>query len=112
MRRRALLGALAAVAAGACASQALPSAQAPTAGPSAPDPLLADPPRGIWPAAYLSASEPTREAYRYAAARPDVLQWFPCFCGCVNEGHENNLDCFVRTPLTEGRVILDPHGFG
>jgi len=30
----------------------------------------------------------------------------------VNEGHENNLDCFVRTPLTEGRVILDPHGFG
>ena len=77
-----------------------------------PDALLADPPRGIWPAAYRSAPESTREAYRYAVARPDVLQWFPCFCGCVSDGHESNLDCFVRTPLAEGRVILDPHGFG
>ena len=36
----------------------------------------------------------------------------PSLPGCVSQGHENNLDCFIRTPLAEGRVILDPHGFG
>lgn len=109
-----MLISLAAAAATACTSQAVrPAASGiPTARPTAPDPLLADPSLGIWPAAYRAAAEQTREAYRYAIDRPDVLQWMPCFCGCVNDGHESNVDCFVRTRLTAGRVVLDPHGFG
>ena len=99
--------------AGACTAQVAPvSAPSLTTRPLPPDPLLADAAQGVWPAAYLAAKEPVREAYRYAIARPDMLRWFPCFCGCVNEGHESNLDCFVRTRLGGGRVILDPHGFG
>ena len=113
MRRRALLISLAAATATACTSQTVRTpAGGTTARAHAPDPLLADPALGVWPAAYRSAAEQTREAYRYAIERPDVLQWMPCFCGCVNDGHESNVDCFVRTRLAEGRVVLDPHGFG
>lgn len=112
MRRRTLLGGLAALAAAGCTA---PVATAPSSGPTTatrPDPLLADPPADIWPAAYRAAPEATREAYRYAVAEPDILRWFPCFCGCVADGHESNIDCFVRTRLAGGRVILDAHGFG
>ena len=114
MRRRALLLSLAAAAGAACASQTVrpPASGNATPRPSAPDPLLADPALGVWPAAYRAAAEPTREAYRYAIDRPDVLRWMPCFCGCVNDGHESNVDCFVRIRLEAGRVVLDPHGFG
>jgi len=107
-----MLISLAATAAAACTSQTVRPPSGPTPRPTAPDPLLADPSLGVWPAAYHTASEQTREAYRYAIDRPDVLQWMPCFCGCVNDGHKSNVDCFVRTRIAEGRVVLDPHGFG
>ena len=113
MRRRAFLVSIAAATAAACTAQAArPDSADPTARATMADALLADPALGVWPAAYRSATEPTREAYRYAIDRPDVLQWMPCFCGCVNDGHESNVDCFVRTRLAEGRVVLDAHGFG
>ncbi|HEX4744069.1 MAG TPA: PCYCGC motif-containing (lipo)protein [Candidatus Limnocylindria bacterium] len=113
MRRRALLISLAAAGATACTAQAArPISGGPTARATLPEALLADPALGVWPAAYRAATEHTREAYRYAIDRPDVLQWMPCFCGCVNDGHESNVDCFVRTRLAEGRVVLDAHGFG
>jgi hypothetical protein len=36
-------------------------------------------------------------AYAFALARPDVLQWLPCYCGCAGIPHRSNLDCyFVR----------------
>jgi hypothetical protein len=31
-------------------------------------------------------------SYEYA----DVLHYMPCFCGCVNNGHENNYNCFIQ----------------
>lgn len=111
MRRRTLLGGLAALAAASCSAAVSPS-PSPLPMATRPDPLLADPGADVWPAAYRAAPEATREAYRYAIAEPDILRWFPCFCGCVADGHENNVDCFVRTRLGGGRVILDPHGFG
>ena len=109
-----MLISLAAAAATACASPTVrpPASAIATPRTTAPDPLLADPSLGVWPAAYRAAPEQTRDAYRYAIDRPDVLRWMPCFCGCVNDGHESNVDCFVRTRLAEGRVVLDPHGFG
>ena len=35
-------------------------------------------------------------AYAFALARPDVLQWLPCYCGCGAMGHRSNLDCFFQ----------------
>lgn len=35
-------------------------------------------------------------AYRVAWERPELLGRMPCYCGCyVDNGHRNNLDCFV-----------------
>lgn len=50
-----------------------------------------------------------REAYAFALARPDVLQWIPCYCGCEAGGHSANLECFVRA-LPGGGITLEPHG--
>ncbi len=36
-----------------------------------------------------------REAYMFAMEHPEILSQIPCFCGCVNLAHKNNLDCFL-----------------
>lgn len=36
-----------------------------------------------------------QEAYRFAAANPEVLSHIPCTCGCSNLGHKNNLECYI-----------------
>ncbi len=51
-----------------------------------------------------------REAYAFALARPDVLRYVPCYCGCGGLGHSSNLSCFVRSASAAGGVVLDSHG--
>lgn len=54
--------------------------------------------------AYVRSQPRVEAAYAYAMARPDVLSWLPCYCGCVAMDHRSNLDCFFKptqpgTPL-------------
>ena len=58
----------------------------------------------------LQASAQTQEAYRYAAAHPEVLQYMPCYCGCVNQGHTSNKDCFIKELRRDGSVVYDAMG--
>jgi hypothetical protein len=51
-----------------------------------------------------------RQAYLFALARPDVLRYLPCYCGCASLGHTSNLDCFVRPTATGREVALESHG--
>ena len=54
-----------------------------------------------------------RDAYEFALARPDVLQYVPCYCGCgLNAGHSSNLDCFIDGVRSDGAVAFDDHGSG
>ncbi len=53
-----------------------------------------------------------QEAYRFAVANPDLVSQFPCYCGCVNVGHMNNLDCYIREVRADGAIIFDNHAFG
>src|SRR3989442_975945 len=41
-----------------------------------------------------------RAAYAFAAKRPDVVRYLPCYCGCEKQGHGSLEFCFVkkRTP--------------
>lgn len=55
------------------------------------------------------ASSKIREAYRYAAAHPEVLQYIPCFCGCENVGHRHNGDCYVQERHPDGRITFTNH---
>jgi hypothetical protein len=71
--------------------------------------LTARPDREEWPAVVLRADPNTQTAYRYAAGHRDVLQYVPCYCGCVDEGHRSNWDCFVRE-VDGPTVELDAHG--
>jgi hypothetical protein len=47
-------------------------------------------------------------AYAFALARPDVLQWLPCYCGCGAMGHGSNLDCFFQRRDT-GSIAWEEH---
>ena len=50
-------------------------------------------------------------AYAYAARNKEVLQHIPCYCGCVREGHHNNLECFVSGFRPDGTPVWTDHSF-
>ena len=48
--------------------------------------------------------------YTFAARHPEVLHYVPCFCGCQNEGHTDNDNCFISGRDATGRPRWEPHG--
>lgn len=58
------------------------------------------------------ASAKVQEAYHYAVAHPEVLQYVPCFCGCGNIGHRHNADCYVKERHRDGRITFTSHAVG
>lgn len=64
----------------------------------------------ILPDEIRDAPDKVREAYRFAVANPDVLSYIPCYCGCVQGGHRDNLDCYVAAFRSDGTVAeFDNH---
>jgi hypothetical protein len=59
-----------------------------------------------------NAPDAVRDAYRFAAANPDVLSKIPCYCGCGQEGHQSNLNCYVKETKTDGSIVFDDHALG
>ena len=74
--------------------------------------LLAWPTEDRWPALLTASSERIQEAYRFAVANQELLQWMPCFCGCGEWGHGSNADCYVQEVRDAGSVLLDSMSFG
>ncbi len=103
----------AALAAAAC-ERALPATpSAPASGRRAASLLSANPSQGIWPDVYYRAPAGSRQAYAFAATEtPRSLRFIACYCGCVGDGHRNNLDCYVAEFHSNGWVTLDTHGLG
>jgi hypothetical protein len=59
---------------------------------------------------YVRAADArTQEAYAYALARPDVIDWMPCYCGCVAMDHRNNADCYIKPRAEGAQVVFDEH---
>ena len=56
-----------------------------------------------------SASDRTQEAYAFAIARPDILDWMPCYCGCVAMDHRNNTDCYLKPRAEGGPIVFEEH---
>lgn len=56
-----------------------------------------------------TADARTQEAYRFAAANPDVAAEVPCYCGCVGLGHETSYDCYVAGTTADGALEYDMH---
>jgi hypothetical protein len=57
---------------------------------------------------YTRVSPATEAAYAYALHNPQVVQWFPCYCGCGGMGHRSNLDCYFK-PTADGTVVFEEH---
>ena len=62
------------------------------------------------PAYVRALPDAGQAAYAYALARPDVLQWLPCYCGCGGMGHGSNLDCFFARREEQGTFTYEEHG--
>lgn len=56
--------------------------------------------------------EAVQEAYRFAIANPEVLEAYPCYCGCNSLGHRNNLQCYIKEIHPDGRIEFETHAFG
>ena len=56
-----------------------------------------------------SALPEVQEAYRFAVANQELVSQFPCFCGCVYMGHENNLDCYIQEVQDDGTIVFESH---
>lgn len=64
------------------------------------------------PAEVQSAPASVREAYRFAAANPDLMKQIPCYCGCGAVGHTSNYACYVSGQDAQGRRTFDEHALG
>lgn len=63
-----------------------------------------------FPASVETAAPELRELYEFAARRPDVLHYLPCFCGC-GRVHRSNYDCFIDEVRPDGSVLIDDMSF-
>lgn len=60
-----------------------------------------------------AATARVQEAYAFAADRPDVMVWIPCYCGCGgHSGHLSARNCFVKESSTPAQMEYDEHGAG
>lgn len=64
------------------------------------------------PADVKSAPTNVQQAYRFAAANPDLMQQFPCYCGCGKIGHTSNYSCYVAGTESDGSIRYDTHALG
>jgi hypothetical protein len=69
-------------------------------------------PMGEMPSEVRSAPRVVSEAYRFAAAHPDVLTELPCYCGCGSMGHSSNYACYVASENADGLLTFDNHALG
>ena len=69
-------------------------------------------PESALPDFVRGAPAQVREAYRFAIANPDIVELFPCFCGCGAVGHMSNLDCYIKEFQADGSIVFDDHAYG
>lgn len=64
------------------------------------------------PADVQQAPVSVQQAYRFAAANPEVLSQIPCYCGCGPIGHTSNYSCYISAQNTDGSLSFDAHALG
>ena len=64
------------------------------------------------PAKVQSAPVAVQEAYQFNTPNPDIMHDIPCYCGCGDNGHASNYDCYVSGTDAQGKVKFDNHALG
>ena len=49
--------------------------------------------------------------YAFAATHQEILRTIPCYCGCVREGHQSVLQCFLSGSSADNSPIWTDHSF-
>jgi hypothetical protein len=50
------------------------------------------------------------DGYEFAIARPEVLKFMPCYCGCgLTQKHASNLECYILGVDNNGGVVFTDH---
>lgn len=80
-----------------------------------------NPPWPQWSPNWPPLPEPTRlhvrsvpnviGPYAFAATHQDILKAIPCYCGCVREGHQSVLQCYLSGSRADGTPIWTDHSF-
>jgi len=69
-------------------------------------------PMADMPSDVQASAVSVQEAYRFAAANPDVLTQIPCYCGCGTMGHTSNYACYLSGETEDGDLAFDAHALG
>ncbi len=64
------------------------------------------------PAEVRSAPQTVQQAYRFAAANPEITSQIPCYCGCGDMGHTSSYACYIAGKDANGELIFDNHALG
>jgi len=64
------------------------------------------------PTEVRSAPATVLQAYRFAAANPEIMKQIPCYCGCGAIGHTSNYSCYVISVDSNGAITYDQHALG
>lgn len=79
---------------------------------------VAVPPDGAIPGAgpmpgWLQAADPSiQKEFVWAALHKQELQYIPCYCGCMAQGHTSNADCYYDFDGSGTITQYDSHAFG
>ena len=69
-------------------------------------------PLAIMPVDVQQAPVNVQQAYRFAAANPNMLSQIPCYCGCGPIGHISNYSCYISAQNSDGSLAFDTHALG
>ena len=60
-----------------------------------------------WPDYVRDAKPEIKRLYEFQITHGDLMRYMPCYCGCKDDGHRSNRDCYVKAVKPDGSVILD-----
>lgn len=61
----------------------------------------------VWPAFITAAGPEVQRLYEFQVVNGELMRYMPCFCGCGNDGHKNNRDCYIKAVAADGAVVFD-----
>ena len=59
-----------------------------------------------------SSSQELKDMYAFALARPEILSFIPCYCGCADTGDRSNRDCYIQKVQAGGAIVYSNHAYG
>ena len=64
--------------------------------------------RVVWPTWMAQLDPEIKLLYEFQILNGPLMRYMPCFCGCqMEDGHQNNRDCYIEAVNPDGSVLFD-----